>query len=355
MKAKFVRIFPNNNKTYLQNSMFDIQNNKNRITEEPIFAKLRAFLKKKNIHLNTGDIPTKRPIYRNVHYDLPYPIPSNYPVWKEIFSNKNKNILICTEPPIVNPFNYMKILHNYFIKIYTWNDRWIDNEQSSSSSKKYFKIRLPKTSSGIMTKAKKFRQKKFLTLINSNKSPFYPFKLLSSFGKELYSERIKAIEFFEDAIPNQFFLFGFGWNKPKKYNLKERIFGFKKYSTYKGEVDDKFKLLSNFKYCLCFENLTDVDGFITEKIFDCFKARCVPIYWGASNIEEYIPKKCFIDFRDFGDYKKLLNFLVSVDENRYNLYIKNIERLLADKKFLALWFEEGFLNFFLEDVLEIKS
>ena len=121
------------------------------------------------------------------------------------------------------------------------------------------------------------------------------------------------------------------------------------------KTNNKIKLLSGFKHSLCFENITDVEGYVSEKIFDCFKAKCIPIYWGASNIENYIPKDCFIDFREFKEYKKLLDFINSIDEVKYNEYIKNIEKLLKDKKFLKPWFEDGFANFFLEDVLEIKT
>lgn len=345
MDKKFVSVFPNNVKTYLQNSIFDIQKNKS--TESPIYAKIRNLLKERNIAMNTYDISTGTPSYRNIHLDLPYPIPSNFHLWKTIFLNRKKNILICLEPPVVVPFTYMKIFHIFFIKIYTAYDDLVDN-------KKYFKIRFPKLNLGINTKAKKFKEKKFLVLINSNKSPFFLFKALSPFGKELYSERIKSIEFFEHNIPKDFYLYGRGWNKKKKFNLSETIFGYKKYSTYKGEIDDKIKLLSGFKYSICFENIADVSGYITEKLFDCFKAKCVPIYWGASNIEKYIPKDCFIDFRDFLDYEKLLDYLVSINESKYNKYIENIERLLADKKFIALWFEDGYANFFLNDVLEIQ-
>lgn len=345
MEEKFVSIFPNNIKHYLQNSMFAVKKNKG--IEIASFASLRNFLSQRNVYINTYDIPTKKPPYRYIHWDLPYPFFSNLPVWKAIFSERKKNILLCTEPPIVNPFNYMKTFHLFFKKVYTWNDDLVDN-------KKYFKFRFPKSSVGINTRAKKFNEKKFLTLINSNKSLFYPFKLLSAFGKELYSERIKAIEFFEHIIPDKFFLYGGGWNKPKKYNLREKILGFKTYSTYKGKIINKIKVLSGYKYCLCFESLTNVKGFITEKIFDCFKARCVPIYWGASDIEEHIPKECFIDFRDFGDYEKLLRFLDSISERKYNRYINNIERLLRDQKFIATWSEDGFSKFFLEDVLDIK-
>lgn len=349
MTKRFISIFPSNVKHYLENSIFDT---KKKDEWNPIFIKLKKFLKQKKIEINTYDIsPRKHPdIY--IFFDLPYFWNFwSLPVWKMIFSHREKNILIIHETPSIIPYNYMKIFHIFFTKIYTWNDEWVDN-------KRYFKFYIPKYSRGLNTSLKEFKNKKFLILINSNKLPFPLLQILSPLGRELYSERMKAIEFFERKIPETFSLYGRGWNKPRKYSLTEPIFGFKRYSTYKGEVgmDDKIELLSNFKYCICFENLTCVKGYITEKIFDCFKARCVPVYWGADNIEEYIPKDCFIDFRDFGcNYEKLLNFLNSIDEIKYNQYIKNIEKLLSDRKFVDTWFEEGFAKFFLEDILKIKS
>lgn len=345
LKKKFISIFPyNNHDAYLHNVVFDIQKNKGR--EVLIFVKLKNYLRERNIYLNTYDIATNSTPYKYVYFDIPYPW--NLGMWKRIISNKKKNILLCNESALVNPFNYMNVLHIFFEKVYTWNDELVDN-------KKYFKIRWPKSSDQMNFKSKKFKKKKLLILINANKLPFYPFKLLSSFGRELYSERIKAIEFFERTIPEKFYLYGTGWNKPKKYNLTELIFNHKQYSTYKGEINNKIKLLSNFKYCICFENLTDVNGYITEKIIDCFKAKCVPIYWGANDVKKYIPKDCFVDFRDFNDFGKLLNYLTSIDENTYNNYIKNIQKLLSNKRFIDMWFEEGFAKFFLKDILEIRN
>ena len=339
---KYVSIFPSNVDIYLRNAVFDAKKNKG--VEARVFVTLKTYLGKRNVIINTYDVRTKREPFKYVYIDVPYPW--HLAAWKKILFNKKKNVLICNEPQLVNVFNYWKIVHFFFKKIYTWCDPLVDN-------KKYFKILLPKSSLGIQTKPKDFKDKKFLVIINKNMLPFYPFQLINSFGRELYSERIKAIEFFEAQIPDKFYLYGRGWNRPKKYNLTEKIFGFRKYVTYKGEVDDKIELLSNFKFSICFENLTDVNGWITEKIFDCFKAKCVPIYYGASDIENYIPRDCFIDFRDFGDYAKLLNYLNSIDEIKYNKYIKNIEKLLSNKKFINTWFEEGFAKFFLEDILEI--
>lgn len=349
-EEKYISIFPFNNSAYLQNAAFDME--RNRGVEALIFATLKNYLKERNITINTYDIATKKPPFRYVYFDLPYPW--DFRAWKIILSNKKKNILLCNETPLVIPFNYWRVSHFFFAKVYTWYDELVDNEQSSSARKKYFKIRWPKSSYGIETKPKNFTEKKFLVLINKNILPFYPFMLISSFGRELYSERIKSIEFFERTIPDNFFFYGKGWNKPKKYNVTELLFGYRKYSTYKGEVDNKIELLSNFKYSLCFENV-EAGGYITEKIFDCFKAKCVPIYLGAPDIEKYIPKDCFIDFRDFGDYGKLLSHLTSLPESTYNKYIKNIGQLLSNKKFRDTWFEDGFAGFFLENILEMKN
>lgn len=35
------------------------------------------------------------------------------------------------------------------------------------------------------------------------------------------------------------------------------------------------------KHYFCFENVRDLPGYITEKIFDCFFAEYIPIYWGG--------------------------------------------------------------------------
>ncbi len=167
---KYVSIFPGNNQANLRNAIFYPR--KSMDTFSWAYVYLKKYLEQKNIDINTYDIPTTSTPYRYVYFDLPYPIPSNLPVWKLIILNNPKNILICHEPPIVMPFSYMKIFHPFFTKIYTWNDDLVDN-------KKYFKIELPQHSWRSNTSPKDFKHKKFLLLINSNKLPFFSFKVLS--------------------------------------------------------------------------------------------------------------------------------------------------------------------------------
>lgn len=41
--------------------------------------------------------------------------------------------------------------------------------------------------------------------------------------------------------------------------------------------------------------------YVTEKVYDAFVAGCVPIYWGAPNIHDFIPhNNSIIDYRQHG-------------------------------------------------------
>ena len=75
-----------------------------------------------------------------------------------------------------------------------------------------------------------------------------------------------------------------------------------------------------------FENARDIPGYITEKLFDCLFAGCVPIYWGEPNIQSIVPKECFIDFRHFlakpDPYAALYSYINTMSEEAYLTYQK---------------------------------
>jgi hypothetical protein len=182
---------------------------------------------------------------------------------------------------------------------------------------------------------KDFCSRDYLTLINSNqiRRVFKPLHIYAtikdkSLKQELYSLRLNAIEFFH-TIPG-FDLYGRNWDK--------RLFGipYRKYiaakKCYKGPVSDKVEKLSNYRFSLCFENAI-YKGYITEKIFDCFYATCVPIYLGAPDIESYIPTCCYIDFRNFKNFDDLNNYLQSMTESEYDRYRLAINNFLDSSDF----------------------
>jgi hypothetical protein len=96
-------------------------------------------------------------------------------------------------------------------------------------------------------------------------------------------------------------------------------------------VTNKLETLSNYRFCIAFENCDSAPGYITEKMLDCLLAGVVPIYWGAPNVTDHIPKECFIDIRDFNSYEELLKFVRDVDYARYLQYLGAINTFLASR------------------------
>lgn len=250
---------------------------------------------------------------------------------------KNKLNLIISESPIMKPETWLIKNHIFYGKIFTWNDALIDN-------KKYFHYSwLQNIEYNKPTKVR-FEDKKLITVINAQKTNYLP--------NELYSLRVKAIRYFEKKYPDDFDLYGVGWEKPLNLKfvysalknnpvktlifLKDYIDSLRGFSSYKGFVNNKLAVLSQYKFCLCFENMKDIDGYITEKIFDCFKANCVPIYYGASNISKYIPSDTFINFRQFKTFDEMYSHMINMDKKTYNGYLISIKKFIKSNQ-LKKW------------------
>ena len=158
----------------------------------------------------------------------------------------------------------------------------------------------------------------------------------------LYPERVKAIRWFERYAPQDFDLFGVGWDKPalrqgalgRAERLAYKLLGsqFKPFPSYRGRINQKSDVLEKTRFSICYENVRDIPGYVTEKIFDCFFSGCVPVYWGASNITSHIPDNCFIDRRNFKTTHQVWSFLKAMSEVEYKGYQKNIRDFLNSHK-----------------------
>jgi hypothetical protein len=82
-------------------------------------------------------------------------------------------------------------------------------------------------------------------------------------------------------------------------------------SIYKGKCASKFEVLQHYDFCLCFENMS-MNGYITEKIFDCLYAGTIPLYMGAPDILDYVPKEVFIDCRNYSSWMEMWKDVVSM-------------------------------------------
>jgi hypothetical protein len=259
----------------------------------------------------------------------------DFPTLKNKYFNQllklghNNMYLLIAESPIIKPDNLDAENHKYFKKIFTWEDDIIDN-------KKYFKINyshnIPKEFNFDLGK-----DKKLCAIIAGNKSDNHP--------AELYSERIMAIRWFEKNHPDDFDLYGLGWDK---YNFYGKFLGVKlarlnrlkfltkllgpHYPSWRGQVRSKNETYKNYKFSICYENVKGFNGYITEKIFDCFLAGCVPIYLGAPNITSHIPKNTFIDKRNFDNYESLYKYIKNMPDSEYEGYLKAINDFLTSDK-----------------------
>ena len=54
----------------------------------------------------------------------------------------------------------------------------------------------------------------------------------------------------------------------------------------------------------------------------------VPVYAGAEDITDYIPKKCFVDYFSFKNDDELAKYLLSMGEEEYQCRLESIKDLL---------------------------
>lgn len=229
---------------------------------------------------------------------------------------KGIDVLLLFEPMVVLPGQYDVNVWKNFDYVVTLYDAVIKMDPDKFRKVPFFRsgwlVDAPITEN-IDERNKKYpiaNRKNAICMINGNKSSMVP--------GELYSKRIEAANWFNDNSDIPFDIYG---NPP--FSLPN----------FKGTLgpDEKFPILSQYKYSLCFENTNHPvysAGYV-EKIFDCLEARTIPIYLGAPDIEEHVPKECFIDFRNFKTYEELNAFLHAMDDARYGKYIDSIDRWVS--------------------------
>jgi hypothetical protein len=177
---------------------------------------------------------------------------------------------------------------------------------------------------------------------------------------ELYSERVRAARWFEANAPRDFDLMGTEWDRILLPGLLSRLnfalraayrrvwplkaIKFRRFPSYIGpNVKGKHRTLLEYRFCFAYENSVESD-YISEKLFDCFYAGCVPIYYGAPNITDYVPAGTFIDKRKYS-YEELYRYLSAMTERDYNGYLEAAEAYLRSPA-LRPFTPEGYVEIF---------
>lgn len=284
------------------------QTNENKLTQRP-WKSVAEQLKKKEYTIDTP--PIKKNQLKNIKYIVDTTENSSFNINTIDQLPSEKLILFLWEPPVVCPHLYNPSLHKKIAKVFTWNDNLVDN-------KKYFKAYYPVYDKQHNQPIVDFKQKKFCTLINNNKHSPHP--------QELYSERREILNFFEQLNSDDFEFYGHWWN-PREYK------------NYRGSIPYKQTYLSHYKFCIAYENMKNTQGYVTEKMINSLQVGCVPVYWGANNIEQYVPVNCFIDRRRFKNNMELYQFMKNMPEHVYNHYIENIKTYLESDQIQRFTFE----------------
>ncbi len=300
------------------------------------YFRLKSLFAERGVDLSTCDINKPSESDFVLHLDMPDKPPGP--------SEAERAYLLALESPLIHPSNFERGLHARFRKVFTWDDRLADGGKYVKVNYSFRFPEVPARSS--------FAEAKPFCLIAANKK--------SSFPGELYSKRMEIIRWFQARHPDQFDLYGFGWDRyyfhgplTRKLNRLGRLTRalMPPMPSYRGKVASKTQVMGKYRFAFALENITGVPGYITEKIFDCFFAGCVPIYLGAPNILEYVPKDAFIDMRDYQGLEALHSALAGMTAEEWLARRQAIRVYLGSEK--ALQFSaDRFARTVVDSVLE---
>lgn len=304
---------------FTENKLFDYSSPRNSDGLFTPYIALRERLLQLGIEVNTPDLNKGRAISLEIHMD-----------GRPLANNNIPKYLIAAENPLINKLNADIDYLKDFRRVFSWNDAALVFPGA-------VRVLIPNSISSPNLRGYSERPI-FSCLISSNKAaPWFG-------SNDLYAERINVIRWYEKNAPSLFYLYGRGWNKPSpafsrkaKFlrrigRLKTQLFGHKPFPSWHGEVKLKFDILSDAKFSYCYENVKDFPNYITEKIFDSFFSGCVPVYWGANNVHEYIPPDCFIDRRQFADTADVHRYLMGITSERYAQFQESISDFLKSKQ-----------------------
>jgi alpha(1,3/1,4) fucosyltransferase len=347
---------------FLNNRLFIVEDG--RLTGDRLhepYAYLREFFLARGIPVQTADqLPPEPNGTRNIYVSMGL---NNY----QKLAQRPDVVLsafFAMECPIVEPSIYraLRQVQHSVKRIFSWSDS-ASLERFVGAPLRCTPFRWPQSFNDVHEPIWNQQNRKFLVMINANKLP-------RIYWQELYTERLRAVEFFSRT--NNIDLYGVGWDQPPyrvgktwvPYTLRSMyrilLHHYHRFRpdpqleaarrVYRGLAKSKSETLGQYTFALCYENAI-LKGWITEKIFDCFFAGTIPIYWGAPDITAYIPADCFIDMRQFSDYAELRAYLKSLSQFDIQKYRENARDYLRSPQFYPFT-KQAFVELFARIVAE---
>lgn len=286
---------------YYEDRLFDMSDTVlNRDDTLVPFFKLRAAQKKRGFEVHTADFLMAQNNKEHASDYYSFGVLANYKALLNQAAVCMKAFVIF-EPPVVDLRLYKALpeLTAAFERVYVHNITGDGYSLKGVDSSKLRQLYWPQPRDEVIEPYwVRTERMDRIVVINGNHIP-------RKVPNELYSKRIEAMASL--AKLGVVDLYGRGWAKwwsrasmwmPYWKNRKTLM------SIYKGACESKYEVLSQYKFCLCFENMA-MKGYVTEKIFDCLYAGTVPLYLGATDIQDLIPEDIYIDCRKFSSWQEM--------------------------------------------------
>lgn len=308
-------------------------------TLEP-YSRLRMHMTEQGNRLQTADRLGEGTIHGNVKEYYSLGLADNLARLRQRAGVRLRAFVIF-EPPVVSPHLYARLpeLSNVFEHVYVHNKSGDGYSLRNVRVERLRKLYWPQPYAGVLPDywANTSRERR-ICVVNGNHKPV-------SYVGELYSKRISVIAQLEGMGAVD--LYGIGWARwwgknslwLPYWKSRRRLM-----RVYKGPCKSKHETLSRYTFSLCFENMA-MDGYITEKLFDCLYAGAIPIYLGAKDIGEWIPQDVYIDFRKFRSVDKMWQFVRDMDDKEINA-MRQTGRCFLESSFFKRTYYDSLVNIF---------
>ncbi len=282
------------------------------------FRMLRERFAERGVEINTPDMNAGRTVSFELHVNAQYFLPRGRPCYVYLY-----------EDPLIRPINADLAQIGRYRKVFTSNETLINGQNVH---------RLDYPNDLALHEFQPWGARDlFCVMIATNRA------LRRPSPRNLHEQRVQTIRYFEAHAPEDFALFGSGWNIPAVlpgvwgrivkivHRLREKIGGAPPaFPSYRGRFPGpKRDVLARARFCICYENVRGSPGYLTEKIFDCLASGCVPVYMGAVDALTPIPDECYIDGDRFASPRDMHAFLKTVTEAQFAGYQDAMREFLA--------------------------
>ena len=251
--------------------------------------------------------------------------------------------LLLNEPATYYPEVWKKENHTPFDRIFTWDYTLADGDRYIHH---YFAIDLDNYPPFQEVTEEEFSRRKLLVLM----AGMFQFTVPKASSRSLLYTRYLTLRWFGRHMPEQFAFYSRGIDQAlyrsfRGLGLLQRVLPRivtnqitdvvatrrrrAVEAINRGPVPplDKLAVIRSYRFVVCYEN-TSTPGYISEKLFDCLFAGCVPVYLGEPKIKEFVPEACFIDRSAFTTDAELARFLSQMSYAVYSKYVAAISQFL---------------------------